>query len=135
MKAQTKNKKGENIHSQSNKRTPKTLLQHMEFIIELAENSKLSDEFFRNAKQSINFVAKIMNLTSSQVIIFSIFMEKSDDYEIRLSELSQFLGCRNIKTVCMMSDIDELEARRLVRCSRTGNRIRYRVPLEVIHAV
>jgi len=125
----------EGIHTQSKKRTPKTLLQHMEYIIELAENSKLSDEFFRNARQNINFVAKNMNLTSIQAIIFCVFMEKSDDNEIRLSELSQFLGCRNIKTVCMMSDIDELEARRLVRCSRTRNRARYRVPLEVIHAV
>ena len=128
-------KKSENAHTQANKRIPKTLLQHLEYIIELAENSKLNDEFFRNAKRSINFVAKTMDLTPSQTIIFAIFMEKSDDNEIRISELSQFLGCRNIKTVCMMSDIDELESRRLVRCSRSRNRIRYRVPFEVIHAV
>ena len=127
--------KGEGAHAQVKKRIPQTLLQHLEYIIELAENSKLNDDFFRNAKRSINFVAKTMNLTSAQSIIFAIFMEKSDDNEIRISDLSQFLGCRNIKTVCMMSDIDELETRRLVRCSRSRNRIRYRVPLEVIHAV
>ena len=128
-------KKNEVAHKQICKRSPKTLLQHLEYMIELAENSKLNDEFFQNAKRSINFVAKTMNLTPAQAIIFAIFMEKSDDNEIRISELSQFLGCRNIKTVCMMSDIDELETRRLVRCSRNRNRIRYRVPLEVIHAV
>jgi len=135
MKTQVKNKKSERVCSQSEKNPPKTLLQHMECIIELAENSKLSDEFFVKAKQSIHFVAKTMNLTPIQSIIFCVFMERSDDHEIRLRELSQFLGCRNIKTVCMLSDIDELESKRLVRCSRTRNRVRYRVPLEVVNAV
>ncbi len=117
------------------KNKPKTLLQHIECIIEYAENSKLDDDFYKKAKLNINFVSKIMKLTPSQATIFSLFMEKSDDNSILVSELSKFLGCRNIKAICMMSDIDELEKRRLVRCSRERNRRKYRVPLEVVNAV
>ena len=114
----------------------KTLLQNIEQIIEFAENSKLNDEFYQKAKANINVVAKTMNLTPSQALIFSLFMEFNNDWRIQIRELSDFLGCRKIKTVCMMSDVDVLETRRLVRCCREkGSTPTYRVPLEVVNAV
>jgi hypothetical protein len=126
----------ENKNTKITVKKPKTLLQHIERVIELAEKSKLSDKFYRNAKTSINFIAKAMNLTPNQAAIFSVFIEHSEDNEIRISDLSRFLGCRNIKTICMMNDADELEKRRLLRCKRSercGNR--YRVPMVVVNAV
>jgi len=118
------------------KKKAKTLLQNIEQIIEYSEKSKLNDEFFQKAKTNINFVSKTMNLTANQAVIFSLFMEFCWDSSINTSQLSEFLGCRNIKAVCMMNDIDLLEARRLVRCCREkGSRITYRVPPEVVDAV
>jgi hypothetical protein len=116
-------------------RNPKTLLQHIEHVVELAENSKLNDEFYKKAKTSIKFITKKMNLSLNQAVIFALFMEKSDDNTIYIREITQFLGCRNIKTISMMSDIDELEKRRLVRCRIETGKKCYRVPNEVINAV
>ncbi|MCL1974412.1 MAG: hypothetical protein FWG54_06325, partial [Bacteroidetes bacterium] len=114
----------------------KTLLQHIEQIIEYAEKSKLSEAFYQKAQPYINFVAKTMNLTSNQALIFSLFMEKSHDNSILISDLTGFLECRDIKSVCMINDVEALEARRLVRCCREKRRKpTYRVPLEVIDAV
>lgn len=124
-----------NVEMQIKKRPSKTLLEHIEHLIELAEGSKLSDEFYQKAKTSINFISKKLELSTTQAILFAIFMEKSDDNNILISDISKFLGCRNIKTVSMMNDVDELEKRRLVRCCRRDRRIRYRVPFEVINAV
>ncbi|MDR2086496.1 MAG: ATP-binding protein [Dysgonamonadaceae bacterium] len=116
-------------------RKPKTLLGHIEHIIELAENSGLDDAFYEKAKASIRFVAKALTLSANQVVIFSVFMEKCNDTRIFLHEISKFMGCRNIKTISMMSDVEELEKRRLVRgCSDEGEKT-YRVPHEVINAV
>jgi hypothetical protein len=118
------------------KRSPQTLLQHIEYIIELAEDSNLNDEFFKKAKTSISFVAKTMNLSLNQVVIFSLFMEKSYDNHIEVSDFSRFLGCRNIKTISMMNDIDELEKLRLIRCRKDDDgKNYYRVPKEVIESV
>jgi hypothetical protein len=118
------------------KQKAKTLLQHIEQIIEYAENSKLSDKFYQNAKTNINFVAKTMNLTSNQAVIFSLFMEYSSDNRILISELSKFLGCRNIKEICMMRAVDVLESRHLVRCCRKKEGgICYLVPHEIVKAV
>ncbi len=112
-----------------------TLLQHIECIIELAENSKLSNEFYQNAKPNIHFVAKTMCLTEKQAVLFSLFIERSDDNSISISDISKFLACRNIKTICLMNEADELEKRRLLRCSRGDKRMSYRIPLEVINAI
>jgi hypothetical protein len=117
------------------RRNPKTLLQHIEYVVELAEDSRLSDEFYKKAKTSINFVAKTMNLSLDQAVIFSLFMEKSDDNRIYISEFSRFLGCRNIKAISMMNDVDELEKRRLVRCRMDDGKKNYRVPNDVVEAV
>ena len=118
------------------KNKAKTLLHNIEQIIENAEKSKLNDEFYQKSKENINYVSKMMNLTSNQAVVFSLFMEFCDDYNIQINQLSSFLECRNIKAVCMMSDIEVLEARRLIRCCR-GNRSRttYRVPSDVVKAV
>jgi ATP-dependent 26S proteasome regulatory subunit len=116
-------------------RNPKTLLQHIEHIVEQAENSKLDEEFYKKTKTSIKFITQKMNLSLNQAVIFAIFMEKSDDNNIYIREISQFLGCRNIKTISMMTDVDELEKRHLVRCRIDDGQKCYRVPNEVINAV
>ena len=126
----------QNNNSTNKKKKARTLLQHIEQIIENAEKSKLSEEFYLKSKADINYVAKTMNITPSQAVVFSLLMEFSCESSILVSQLSEFLGCRNIKAVCMMSDVDVLEARRLVRCCREKRgRISYRVPFEVVKAV
>ena len=127
--------KDESAKEQVIKRSPKTLLQHIERIIDLIENSKLSNEFYENAKKSIAFISKMMNITTNQVVLFSVFIEKSDDSRIHLNDISKFIGCRNIKTISLMSDIDELEKRRLVRCCRDDSKNSYRVSKEVVNAI
>jgi hypothetical protein len=112
-----------------------TLLSHIEHIIALAEKSALNEAFYKKAKTSINFVAKTMSLTTNQAVFFAVFMEKSDDGRIYLSELSKFLGCRTITAISMMNDVDELEKRRLVRCRLSDGKRTYRVPHEVVNAV
>ena len=127
--------KGESIKEQAVKRSPKTLLQHIECIIDLIENSKLNDEFYGKAEKNLTFISKTMNLTTNQVILFSVFIEKSDDNSIYLNEISKFIGCRNIKTISLMSDIDELVNRRLIRCRKDDSKPAYRVPIEVVNAI
>jgi len=54
--------KNEETNIQVSTKKLKTLLQNIERIIELAEDSKLSDEFYQKAKANIHFVAKTMSL-------------------------------------------------------------------------
>lgn len=125
----------EDINNKVDKRTPKTILEHIECIVELVENSGLNKEFFQKARKSINYVAKKMGLTINQAVLFAVFIEKSDDSRIYISDFSRLIGCRSVRVISLMSDIDELEKRHFVRCNRSGNHKSYRVPMDVINAL
>ena len=94
--------KKEAVNNQVSKQNAKTLLQHIECIIEAVENSGLSDEFFQKAKRNINFVAKKMGLTVNQTVLFAVFIEKSDDPKVYISEFSKFISCRNVKIISLI---------------------------------
>lgn len=130
------NSKEKKTVSQRVNRNLKTLLQHIEYIIELAEGSKLNDAFYEQATQSIHYIAKKMKLSSNQTIIFALFLERNNGNYIYPNDLAKFLGCLNIKILSMINDVDELENRHLIRCHLDHNKIKcYRVPLEVVDAV
>lgn len=132
---QLETQKDENINEKADKKVLKTTLDHIENIVGLVENSGLNKEFFQKAKNSINFVAKKMKLTVNQTVLLAIFVEKSDDSRIYISEFSKLIGCRLVRILSLMSDIDELERRRFVRCNRSSNQKTYRVPMDVVNAL
>ena len=116
------------------KKVKKDLLYHMEKVVEELKDSQLSKEFFKKAAPHIRYVSKKLDMTQEQSVLMSLFIDKSDDKRIYISELAEYMKCRTVRIIRYMPDIDELERRGLVRCSRSERRLSYRVPIEVINA-
>ena len=116
------------------KKTKRDLLYHMEKLVELLKDSELSKEFYKKAATHIKYVSKKLDLTQEQSVFISLFIDKSDDQRIYISELAEYMKCRTVRIIRYMPDIDELERRELIRCSRSDRRPSYRVPIEVIDA-
>ena len=110
------------------------LLTAIEQIVEKARGTGLSSEFYRKANRYIKYVSEKLELTKEQSVMMALFIDNSDDTRIVLSDFSKFLNCRTTRIIRYMSEIDVLEKRELVRCSRNDNRTPYRVPLEVVEA-
>jgi len=110
------------------------LLTAIEQIVEKARGTGLSSEFYRKANRYIKYVSEKLELTKEQSVMMALFIDNSDDTRIVLSDFSKFLNCRTTRIIRYMSEIDVLEKRELVRCSRNDNRTTYRVPLEVVEA-
>ena len=115
------------------------LLTAIEQIVEKAKDSQLSPEFFRKASKYIKYVSDKLDLTKEQSVMFALFINRSDDNGIRISEISEDCKCSTVRMIRYMNDIDVLEKRELVRCCRDlsshRKRITYRVPFEVIEAM
>lgn len=116
------------------KKVKKDLLYHMEKVVEELKDSQLSKEFFKKAAPHIRYVSKKLDMTQEQSVLMSMFIDKSDHNPIYISELTEYMKCRTVRIIRYMPDIDELERRGLVRCSRSERRLSYRVPIEVINA-
>lgn len=110
------------------------LLNAMEEIVELSAGSKLSDEFFARADKYVSFVAERLELSPMQAVLLSVFVDRSNDSSIQMEEFASHFNCRLIRMIRYMADIDVLEKKKYVCCSR-GRRVTYRVPLELINAL
>lgn len=111
------------------------LLTAIEQIVELSEGSNLSEEFYVKARRYVRYVAKKLSLTPVQVVLFSLFVDKSDDSCIRISDFATHLRCRTVRIIRYMSDIDVLEKRKLVICCRQRREKTYRISMPVIEAL
>ena len=103
------------------------LLTAVEQIVEKAKGTGLSSDFYRKADKYIKYVAEKMELTKEQSVMMALFVDNSDDTSITISDFGKFLDCRTTRIIRYMKEIDVLEKRELIRCSRDGNRITYRV--------
>lgn len=56
-------------------KTP-TLLQAEERVVELSRDSKLSDEFMKEASKEVGFLAESFGITERQAVLFCVCMEK-----------------------------------------------------------
>ena len=114
------------------------LLMAIEQIVEKAKDSQLSKEFFRKADKYIKYVSGKLELTKEQSVMLALFINRSDDSSICISEISSDVKCSTVRILRYMNDIDELEKREFLRCCRdTGYRrsVSYKVPLDVIEAI
>ncbi len=118
-----------------NARPQKSILECFELIVELAEDSNLDSDFFDTASTHIKYAARKLNLTPMQVVLLSIFVDRSEDSRIMISEIAKYAGCRTTRILRLSDDIDVLESNHYIRASRSRNSLSYRVPGEVLDAL
>ena len=110
------------------------LLMAFEQIVEMAEDSQLSDEFYRKADKYINYVSAKLDLTKKQSVILALFVNRSYEECIQMEELSKHVKCSTVRILRYMNDIDELVKKEFIRCRRSKEKISYRVPFELLEA-
>ena len=108
-----------------------SLLQAIEHVVELAEDSKLSKEFMKKAKAEIQLLAKSYGITERQAVLFCVCMEKGPrrvDYD----DLASYLDLNKIGVLSYASDIDALVRRRLLKFRDVKDEDDFDIPSVVI---
>jgi len=111
-----------------------TLLQAIERVVELAEDSKLSKEFMKKAKTEIQLLAKSYGITDRQAVLFCVCMEKGPrrvDYD----DLASYLNLNKISVLSYASDIDALVRRRLLKFRDVKDEDDFDIPSAVIRCL
>ena len=114
------------------KTDPKSVLEAFENIVDIAKDSNLDEKFYEKAENQIEYAVEKLGLTPIQVVLLALFVDHSEDYRIRISDLSRFIGCRTTRILRLTDDIEVLEKKRYIRSSRCDKSIHYRVPTDVL---
>ncbi|MDE5728084.1 MAG: ATP-binding protein [Duncaniella sp.] len=114
---------------------PKSILESFEHIVELAEGSNLDNDLFDKASAYIRYASRKLKLTPMQVVLLSMFIDRSEDSRIMISEIAKYAGCRTTKILRLSDDIDVLESKRYLRASRCRRSLSYRVPGAVLKSL
>ena len=114
---------------------PKSILESFEYIVELAEDSNLDVDFLEKAAKHIKYASRKLKLTPMQVALLAMFVDRSEDSRIMISEIAKYAGCRTTKILRLSDDIDALENKRYLRASRSRNSLSYRVPGAVLKSL
>lgn len=115
----------------------RTLMQDICEVVQLANGSRLSDDFWGNAAHLLERLGRRLDLTPVQTMLFAVLIELSDDRKIVLKQLAEFLGCRKVELLNHAADFEELIRRQLIRRRRSGSAEpdTYRVPKMVLEAL
>ena len=108
-----------------------TLLQAIERVVILAEDSKMSEDFMLQAAPELSFLADSFGITERQALLFCVCMEKGPrcvDYD----DLATYLDMNKIRILSYASDIDALIHRRLLRYRDAKDENSFDVPNVVI---
>lgn len=115
----------------NSKKKKMTLLQAIERVVELSEDSKMSPEFMKKAKTEIQLLAKSYGITDRQAVLFCVCMEKGPrrvDYD----DLASYLDLNKIGVLSYASDIDALVRRRLLKFRDVKDEDDFDIPSVVI---
>jgi len=111
-----------------------TLLQAIEKVVELAEDSKMSEEFMLKAAPEISLLAEGYGITERQAVLFCVCMEKGPrrvDYD----DLASYLDLNKIGVLSYASDIDALVRRRLLKFRDVKDEDDFDIPTVVIRSL
>ncbi|MCL2093731.1 MAG: ATP-binding protein [Treponema sp.] len=105
------------------------IFDHIEKIVELAQKHGL-EKCLARGKVHCSYITEKLGISPLQAVLFSLFMEHSSSNNILLSEIAETIHASQMKVIKYMTECEELEKKKLVRCSR-GDYTSYRIPREV----
>jgi len=106
------------------------MLDHIEKIIEVSKKYGI-DKCFSKGKVHFRYVMEKLNINCVQAVIFSHFMERSNENLIRISDVAEAIHCSIIRIIKYMNECEELEKRKLIRCIRNSDGTHYKIPFSV----
>lgn len=112
-----------------------TVLGAIEKIVEMADDSKLTEKFFQQAEPYAKVIAEKQDITIKQAVLISLFVEyETASRKASLHDIARFVDCRNIHLLRYKTDIEELVKGHFLRRTCRFNETNYYVPANVIKA-
>ena len=93
-----------------------TMIEALDWVQEHAHKSALSDEFWQENEDVIDFLSVYLRINKNQVILLAVMCEMGEPVSWR--DISRFLGVSRLKAMKFTPDLDDLRDKRwIIKCS------------------
>ena len=98
-----------------------TMLTAIDTIVTLAEDSRLSNDFFEQADRFIAHISERQGIKKIQAVMLALFIESSAaGNKADFSDLARYLGCNNVQVLQYKEDVDDMVRKGLLRMMKNG---------------
>ena len=93
-----------------------TIVTALNIVLQLAEDSKLSEAFWLKCKAPLEFLTKVLGLTKMQIVVLAILIEEGE--ALSWKGIGKFLNCSRLSVMVYSEEIEQLiEKRWIIRRS------------------
>ena len=118
-----------------------TLLDAVEQIAEQAQNSALSEAFFKKVARPINYIGERLQISDKQAVMLTLLTNFYDEWNT-LSDLTQYTGCKRLQLLRYAPELNMLRKNRYIRIRASNNSApalfngeAYRITNDALHAI
>lgn len=87
-----------------------TIITALDRILDMAQDSKLSDEFWKSVKNPLAFLNKELGLTNVQIVALAMLIEAGEP--VSWKGMGNYLGCSRLSIMVYSEEIEELITKR-----------------------
>ena len=87
-----------------------TIITALNRVLDVAEDSQLSDDFWETCKNPLAFLRQELGLTNVQIVVLAIMIEAGE--ALSWKSLGNYLGCSRISVMVYSEEIEELVTKR-----------------------
>ena len=87
-----------------------TIITALDRVLDMAEDSQLSDDFWKSVKNPLAFLRQELGLTNIQIVVLAIMIEAGE--AVTWKRLGHFLGCSRLSMMVYSEEIEELVSKR-----------------------
>ena len=87
-----------------------TIITALNRVLEIAEDSKLSDEFLESCKNPLEYLSQKLGLTNIQIVVLAIMIEAGE--AMSWKGLANYLGCSRLSIMVYSEEIEQLVSKR-----------------------
>ena len=89
-----------------------TIISALNIVLEVAEESRLSEDYWEACKEHLAFLCQKLGLTNVQIVVLAIMIEAGDT--VTWKSLSNYLGCTRLSMMACSEEIEELVNKRWI---------------------
>ena len=123
-----------NSQSEKSVQEEMTLLGAIEQIAMSAEDSALSEKFYKQNAEPIRYIAQRLQLNERETVILAVLANFYNEWN-SISDLAHYVDCHRLHMLYYAAELESLRKKSYVKLNSRGDKERYKISADTLKAI